>query len=257
MPRGSRHPTRSQGSAFATTQWSLVLAAHEGSDTEARRALEWLCTTYWYPIYAYIRGRVRDAEEARDLTQGYFADLLERNLLSVIDRSKGRFRDFLLASLKNFLSHQRDRAQALKRGGGSRTVSIDATDAESRFRLEPVDRLTPEQLFERRWGLAVMERAMERLRAESAAGDRPATFERLKPYLTGAEPRRAYGEVAAELQMSEGAVKTAVHRLRQRYGSLLRGEIAATVADPAEVDARLLVSYEAEAEGEPRAEARA
>ena len=132
------------GSGFGTTHWSQILAARDGSDTEARAALEWLCTAYWYPVYAFVRRREHDPETARDLTQAYFADLLERGALSRVDREKGRFRDFLLASLKNFLSHERDKAKALKRGGGALTLSLDAGEAERRFQLEPVDHLTPE-----------------------------------------------------------------------------------------------------------------
>jgi len=213
-----------------------VLAAR-GDGAAAREALESLCGAYWYPLYAYSRSRGHDAEAARDLTQGFFAHLLERDFLQPVAREKGRFRAFLLASFKNFLSHERERAQALKRGGGSVTVSMDGEDAEGRYRLEPADRLTPEQLFERRWGLTIMERAMERL--EQASTSRPGHFDRLKGYLTGAQPDVAYREAAAALGLSEGAVKTAVHRLRKEYGRLLREEIAATLVDPDELDDEL------------------
>lgn len=225
------------GAGFPTTQWSVVLAARASGSTAAREALEALCHAYWYPLYAYVRGRGHDAETARDLTQGFFADLLARDFLQPVDPAKGRFRAFLLASLKNFLGHERERALALKRGGGAPTLSLDAEDAERRFRREPVERLTPEQIFERRWGLTIMERAMERLEALSSS--RPGQFDRLKGYLTGAEPTVAYRQVAADLGLSEGAVKTAVHRLRQDYGRILREEIAATIADPAELDDEL------------------
>ena len=218
---------------FATTQWNVVLTARDGNNTQARRALEALCESYWYPLYAYIRRRGHSADEAADLTQAFFADLLSRDFLGGIDRSKGRFRSFLLASLEHFLSRERDKEFALKKGGGVRPVSLDAREAEDRYRLEPEDRRTPEMLFERRWGLTVLERTMERLRAEFA--DQADRFERLRPSLTGAEPAQ-YRDIAGELGMSETAVKAAVHRLRQRYGRLLRDEIAETVADPAEVD---------------------
>ena len=225
---------------FATTQWSVVLAARDGSDTEARQALESLSNAYWYPLYACLRGHGHDAEEACDLTQAFFAELLEKDILQAIDRSKGRFRSFLLASLKNFLSHERDKEQALKRGGGTRTVSMDGADAEGRFQREPVENLTPDQIFERRWGLTVMERAMGRLETETtSSAERPDQFERLKPYLTGAEPHIPYSEVANDLGMTEGAVKTAVHRMRQSYGRILREEIAETIANPAELDDEL------------------
>ena len=218
---------------FATTQWSVVLTARDGSNPQARQALAALCESYWYPLYAFVRRRGHSADDSADLTQAFFADLLSRDFLSSIDRSKGRFRSFLLASLEHFLSRERDKAHAVKKGSGVRPLSLDAREAEDRYQLEPQDRRTPEMLFERRWGLTVLERTMGRLRAEFA--DQPDRFERLKPSLTGAEPAH-YSEVAAGLGMSETAVKAAVHRLRQRYGRLLRDEIAETVADPAEVD---------------------
>jgi len=222
---------------FPTTQWSVVLAARGHTSAEARAALESLCSVYWYPLYAYTRSRGHDPETARDLTQAFFAHLLEQEILRPVDPAKGRFRAFLLASLKNFLAHERERAQALKRGGGVPTLSMDGEDAEGRFRHEPVDRLNPEQIFERRWGLTIMQRAMERLEAASAS--RPGQFERLKGYLTDAEPTVAYRQAAADLGLSEGAVKTAVHRLRREYGLILREEVAATIADPEELDDEL------------------
>ena len=225
------------GARFPTTQWSVVLAAKGQTGTQARDALESLCGAYWYPLYAYIRSRGYDPDTARDLTQAFFADLLERDSLQPVDPAKGRFRAFLLASLKNFLGHERERARALKRGGGVATLSMDGGDAEGRYSREPVERVTPEQVFERRWGLTIMERAMERLEAASAS--RPAQFDRLKGYLTGAEPTAAYREAAADLGLSEAAVKTAVHRLRKDYGRLLREEIRATVADPNDLDDEL------------------
>ncbi len=218
---------------FATTQWNVVLAARDGSESQARLALGSLCEAYWFPLYAYVRHRGHAADEARDLTQAFFADLLSRDFLSAIDRSKGRFRSFLLASLEHFLSHERDKARALKKGAGVRTLSLDADLAETRYRHEPADHLTPELVFERRWGLTVMERAMERLRAETR--DQSERFEQLKACLTGDNPER-YREIALTLGMTENAVKTAVHRLRERYGRLLREEVAETVASAAEVD---------------------
>lgn len=213
------------------------MAARDGSDTDARAALEELCASYWFPLYSYIRRRGFSPEEAADLTQDYFAELLEKDLIQSIDREKGRFRSFLLATLKYFLSHERDKAQALKRGGGATILSLDTDEAEGRYGEEPTESLTPEQLFERRWGLTVMERAMEQLEAESkdASGD-GKRFSRLKPFLTGSEPRVPYEEVGQELGMSAGAVKTAVHRMRQSYGRLLREEIARTVVAGPDVD---------------------
>ena len=221
---------------FATTQWKVVLDARDGTESQARLALESLCHAYWFPLYAYVRRRGHDADEARDLTQAFFADLLGRNFLDAIDRSKGRFRSFLLASLENFLSHERDKANALKKGGGVAPISLDGADAETRYRLEPSDPETPELVFERRWGATVMERTMERLRTEYAG--EPGRFERLKPCLTGDNPDR-YAEIGAALGLAESAVKAAVHRLRQQYGRLLREEIAETVTSPTEVDEEL------------------
>jgi len=221
---------------FATTQWNVVLEARDGTESRARLALESLCNAHWFPLYVYVRSRGNGADEARDLTQAFFADLLERNFLDAIDRSKGRFRSFMLASLEHFLSNQRDKANALKKGGGAQPISLDAVDAETRYRHEPADPVTPELVFERRWGLTVMERTMDRLRAEYA--DQPGRFEQLKPCLTGDNTDR-YRELAAALGMSEPAVKAAVHRLRQRYGRLLRAEIAETVTSEAEVDQEL------------------
>jgi RNA polymerase sigma factor (sigma-70 family) len=221
------------GDRFATTQWSVVQAARDGSETQARRALESLCEAYWFPLYAFVRRRGHPADEAGDLTQAFFADLLSRPFLGSIDRSKGRFRAFLLASLEHFLAHERDKAEALKRGGQAVVFPLDTLTAETRYRYEPSDELTPERVFERRWGLTVMERAMTRLQSES--DDDAARFERLKPCLTGTEQAR-YREIATSLGMTENAVKAAVYRLRQQYGRLLREEIAQTVANPAEVD---------------------
>jgi RNA polymerase sigma-70 factor (ECF subfamily) len=221
---------------FATTQWKVVIQARDGTESQARLALESLCQAYWFPLYAYVRRRGHDADQARDLTQAFFADLLGRNFLETIDRSKGRFRSFLLASLEHFLSHERDKANARKKGGGALPVSLDTADAEVRYRLEPADRETPEVVFERRWGLTVMERTMERLRAEY--DDQTGRFEQLKPCLTGDNPGR-YAQIAATLGTTETAVKAAVHRFRQRYGQLLREEIAETVTSPAEVDEEL------------------
>jgi len=221
---------------FATTSWSHVLAARDGTDTQARVALEGLCEIYWYPLYAYVRRQGHDPEEARDLTQGFFAQLFENETLQRTNPSAGRFRSFLLACLKHFLSHERDRAKALKRGGGTSPISLDADAAEKRYDREPAEGLTPEEVFERRWALAVVERALERLREETDEKANPTRFARLATYLTGEEPRVPYRQAASALGMSEGAVKVAVHRLRQRFGELLRAEVAETLADPEETD---------------------
>jgi len=214
----------------ATTQWSQVLAARDGSDTEARAALESLCQTYWQPLYAFIRHQGASPDEARDLTQGFFAEFLEKDFLAGVDPDKGRFRSFLLASLRHFLSHERDRSRALKRGGGTLTLSLDTDVAEERYLHEPATGGTPEEVFERRWALTVLGRALATLRQESTGEDQQQRFEVLKPYLTGEEPRRPYREVGEELGITELAVRRAVHRLRRRYGQVLRDEISETVA---------------------------
>jgi RNA polymerase sigma factor (sigma-70 family) len=222
--------------AFATTNWSQVLAARDGSDTEAQKALAGLCESYWSPLYAYVRRQGHDVDEARDLTQTYFTQLLEKDYLQNVKPSAGRFRSFLLSSLRHFLSHEWEKARAQKRGGDTRTISFDTDDAELRYGWEPTDHLTPEQIFERRWALTVVERTLERLRLAAIETDTPQRYELLKPHLTGVEPRKSYRDVATELGVSEGTIKVAVHNLRHKFGRILRAEIAETVADPGEVE---------------------
>jgi RNA polymerase sigma-70 factor (ECF subfamily) len=221
---------------WATTSWTQVLAARDAPSSESRQALGALCQAYWYPVYALVRHQGFDADEAGDLTQGYFAELLEKGYLEDFDPSLGRFRVFLRTSVKHFISKQREKARAWKRGGHARIVSLDTEEVEGRFSMEPVDRLTPEEIYERRWALTILERVLVKLRKEFDGDGRAPEFEQLKGFLTGEEPRLQYREVAAALSTSESAVKTSVHRLRQRFGHLLRQEIAETVAVPAEVD---------------------
>lgn len=221
---------------FATTQWSQVLAARDGVDTLARDALASLCETYWYPLFTYVRGQGYGADSARDLTQGFLATLLEKDYLSSVDRRAGRFRSFLLSALRHFLSHERERERALKRGGGTAILSLDMQDAEGRYRLEPVEVCTPEQVFERRWALTILGRALHSLRQSSEEAGSEARYELLKPYLMGEKPRLPYREAASRLGMTEVALRSAVHRLRLRFAETLRSEIAETVAGEAEVD---------------------
>jgi RNA polymerase sigma-70 factor (ECF subfamily) len=221
---------------FATTSWTKVLAARDAPSTEARQALEGLCRVYWYPLYALVRRQGNDAEDARDLTQAYFAELLEKGYLDDYDPERGRFRVFLMSSVRHFLSKQRDKALAWKRGGRADVVSLDADEVEGRYRFEPVDNLTPEQVFERRWALTVLERALARLRREQEDADRGREFGHLEGFLTGQGADASYREVAEQLGTTESAVKSSIHRLRQRFGQLLRAEIAETVSSPAEVD---------------------
>lgn len=219
----------------ATTRWSQVLAARDGSDTEARAALESLCQTYWQPLYAYVRHRGFDPDQARDLTQGYFTELLDKDLLAAVDPAKGRFRAYLLATLRNYLSHERAREEALKRGGGTQTISLDAEAGETAYLGVPTDDLTPDDVFERRWAMTVLERAAAKVR-QGSTGLAKGQFAHLRPYLMSGEAQAGYTETAAVLGISESGVRSAVHRLRRRLGTCLREEIAETVSDPSDVD---------------------
>ena len=222
-------------SYFATTQWSMVLAVGQAGTADARRALAELCETYWPPLYAYLRRTGCSREEAEDTVQGFFALLLERDDLRDVHPERGRFRSFLLASLKHLLSNERDRARAAKRGGGRKIVSFDVEAGESRFAREPADRRTPESLFDRAWALTVLERVSRRLEAEQAAGGKGDRYAVLASHLPGGATEN-YAAAADRLGRTENAVKVAVHRLRQRFGELLREEIAQTVSGPEEVD---------------------
>jgi RNA polymerase sigma-70 factor (ECF subfamily) len=222
--------------AFVTTHWSVVLAARRSDTTRAQAALARLCQTYWYPLYAYVRRRGYEAHDAQDLTQEFFARLLAQNWLAQADRERGRFRTFLLAALSHFLANEWDKARAQKRGGAVQIVPLQLDTAETRYGHEPADPLTPEQCFDRRWALALLDEVLNRLRAEQLAAGTAEMFDALKPCLVGDRQAQPYAELAARLGMTEGAVKVAVHRLRQRYRQLLREEIANTVATPEEVN---------------------
>lgn len=224
------------GRQFATTRWSQVLAAGAGPTSDSREALARLCELYWRPLYAYVRRWGYDADEAQDLTQEFFSRLLEKHYLRAADPARGRFRSFLLASLKHFLSNERDRAAAVKRGGRATVLPLEFETAEGWYVREPPDDETPERVYERRWALTLLERTLERLRREFEAAGKGAMFSRLEGHLTGEQETAPYAQLAAELGTSEGAVKVAVHRLRRRFGALLREEIAETVSEPAEVD---------------------
>jgi DNA-directed RNA polymerase specialized sigma24 family protein len=226
------------GAGFATTRWSLVRAAGRRASPEAERALAALCETYWYPLYAYARRRGLDAEAAGDATQGFFARLLEKGDLAVADRTRGRFRSFLLAAFGHYLANERDRERALRRGGGRPTLSLDFDAGESRYGLEPADEATPERIFDRRWALTLLDRAFARLRDEYGLAGKGDLFEALRPALAG-DRGAPYVEVAARLGMTEGAVKVAAHRLRSRCGEVIRAEIAETVGSAEEVEDEL------------------
>ncbi len=221
---------------FHTTHWSVVFAAGERRTPDADDALSTLCAAYWYPLYAFVRRSGYDAEAASDLTQGFFARVIEKNFLREADPQRGRFRSFLLASLKHFLSNERERERALKRGGGATLLSIEPEEGESRYAREPVDARTPDVLFERGWAVALLEHVLERLRGELDAEGKAHLFDALKPMLMGERADHTYREIGEGLGMSEGAVKVAVHRLRRRYRDVLEEEIGRTLADPTQLE---------------------
>ncbi len=221
---------------FTTTHWSVVLAARQPDTPGAQQALERLCQTYWYPLYVFIRHQGYSPDDAQDLTQAYFERVLARNYFDQADPDKGRFRAFLLARLKHFLSDQRDRDRAAKRGGGATVLSLDAQAAEQRYRLEPVDAMAPDRLYERRWAFTVLAQARERLKQEFVAAGKSELYEQLNALEMGEETGHTYAEVGQRLGMSVDAIKSAVVRLRRRYGELLRQEIAQTVATASEID---------------------
>jgi RNA polymerase sigma factor (sigma-70 family) len=229
--------TQPGSSQFPTTRWSLVVAAGDSHRKDARSALISLCEHYWYPLYAYLRRRGYRAEEAQDLTQEFFIRVLEGRYLDRADPEKGRFRSFILTSLKFFVADEADRDRARKRGGGM-VVSLEFSFGEEQYQREPAHDETPERIFERRWALALIDRVVERLRGEFVHNGRPEHFDRLKVFLLG-QSDAPYAALAQEMNTSEGALKVAIHRLRKRYRELFRQEIAETVADPEEVESEL------------------
>ena len=224
-------------SEFPTTRWTLVVAASDPKRKECRSALASLCENYWYPLYAYLRRRGYPADQAQDLTQEFFIRVLEGRYLDRADPEKGRFRAFLLTSLKFFVADEEDRNRAQKRGGGA-LLPLEFSSGEERYQREPAHDETPERIFERRWALSVLDRVVEKLRDEFVRHGRAEHFERLKVFLLGRSDA-PYAALAHELNTSEGALKVAIHRLRKRYRELFRQEIADTVADPAEVESEL------------------
>jgi RNA polymerase sigma factor (sigma-70 family) len=223
-------------SRFATTNWSLILHAAARDDTQARLAMALLCETYWYPVYAFVRRQGYAAADAEDLTQGYFARFLEKEFIREVRPEYGRFRAFLLVSVRNFLHNERDRERALKRGGGRRLVSLDAVTAERTYDEKLADRTTPEDLFERSWARTLFDRVLEQLEEKAARQGKAERVARLRPFLTGAEPGAGYAALAAEWDVGESAVRAAVHRLRKDFADLLRQEVGRTVTDEKEVD---------------------
>jgi DNA-directed RNA polymerase specialized sigma24 family protein len=222
--------------SFETTRWSLIVAAGGDNSTTARAALATLCEIYWYPLYAYVRRRGTNADEARDLTQGFLTTLLERRDFEHVRQERGRFRAFLLASFQHFLANDLAQRRALKRGRGLTFLPLAFDEAEGRYRIEPTDTTTPETLYERRWTLTVIDRVLAELRREWEASGREAEFDGLKSCLLGTNPAGGYAAIAERLGTTEGALKTSVHRLRRRFQAALRTDIAETVSDPADVD---------------------
>jgi len=224
---------------FTTTKWSVVLRARDRGDPRSREALASLCEAYWYPLYVFVRRQGSDPNDALDLTQGFFAALIEKDLLDSVRQERGKFRSFLLASLKHHIAHERRREHALKRGGGQEVLPLDGEGAEKRYQIDPADDRTPDRAYERQWALAVIGRAQDRLRGALEADGKGEQYRLLVPFLTDVRPEQPYQEVAGALRTTEASVKMAVLRLRRRLGQLLREEIAHTVEEPADVDAEL------------------
>jgi RNA polymerase sigma-70 factor (ECF subfamily) len=222
--------------SFETTRWSIVAAAGSDDPSAARSALAALCEAYWYPLYAYARRWGASPDDARDLTQAFLASLIERRDFGALHPDRGRFRAFLLASLKHFLANDASRRRAAKRGGGVAPLPLAFDEAEGRYGVEPTDPATPERLYERRWALTVIERVLAAVRAEWEQAGREREFDALKGCLLGGAPPGGYAAVAGQLGTTEGAVKAAVHRLRRKFQARLRDDIGATVSDPADVD---------------------
>jgi RNA polymerase sigma-70 factor (ECF subfamily) len=235
----SNSEAQAHGGVFAATHWSVVLAAGDPASPKARQALETLCRTYWYPLYAYLRRTGHRPADAEDLVQGFFLHLLRREILKSVQREGGRFRSFLLATLKHFLSDEKDKAAAKKRGGEHQFLSWEQDKAEQQFLREPVDIESPDRLFERRWALTLLERAMSRLHEECLTAGNAERFAQLKGFVSGEKGALSYAEAAARTGLTPSALKSAVFRLRQRYHELIREEVSHTVADPGEVDEEL------------------
>lgn len=229
-------PRSGEADQFETTQWSAVLAAGQDTTAESREALAKLCEAYWFPLYAFIRRKGATVDDAKDLTQGFFAQLIEKGFLKEVRRERGKFRAFLLTALKHYMANERRRDRAQKRGGGQTPSSLDFDVAEGTYRLESAEELTPEKLYERQWAMTLLDQVSQSLSEEYAQSGKGAFFDTLRPFLTGEEPRGSYAQVAGELAMTEGAVKVAVHRLRKRFGAVLRREIAQTLTPSDDVE---------------------
>lgn len=232
--------------SFATTHWSIVLEAGRGGKcADADGALAQLCQKYWFPLYAYVRRRVHDTNEAQDLTQEFFSRLLEKEILAEANPDRGRFRSFLLTAMQNFLTNEWRKTQATKRGGGGKLLSLDFSAGDSKLNFETGHDWTAERIFERNWGITLLEHVLARLRDEYAAAGKEKMFAALRPFISSNRDESSFATVGEQLKMTEGAAKVAAHRLRKRYRELLRAELAQTVADPADVDAEIAWLFQA------------
>jgi RNA polymerase sigma-70 factor (ECF subfamily) len=232
-------PDTAMGAQFTATSWTNVIAAQQSGSPEAAAALEKLCRSYWYPLYAYLRRKGNDPHRAQDLTQEFLYRLIKENYLGAADRRRGKFRSFLLAALNHFVSNQRDYERAIKRGGRVNFVSLDDTESETRFLREPASDQSPEKIFERNWFLALFDEALARLREEQAAAGKAGTFDQLKQFVIEDAEAGDYRTVAGRVNMTPNAVAVTVHRLRERYKKLVQEEVMRTVADPAEIEDEL------------------
>ncbi|MEO2018361.1 MAG: sigma-70 family RNA polymerase sigma factor [Fuerstiella sp.] len=239
LPKEYRNSGPSGAAGFATTRWSIVNSAGQTSSPDSRVALESLCQAYWFPLYAYVRKRVDDVEEAHDLTQAFFQQLLAKNYLADADPERGRFRSFLITAFKHFLSKEWEKARAEKRGGGRRVLSLDFQVGDSRISQEPACDLTAEQIYERQWAMTLLERVTDRLQHEYEEAGKGEQFEHLKDFIIGQYSETTYADVAAQLASTEAAMKMTAHRMRRRYREILREEIAEIVATPEDVDTEI------------------
>jgi RNA polymerase sigma-70 factor (ECF subfamily) len=237
--------TRFNGEIFATTRWTVVLAAGGRGTPQANLALEELCRTYWYPLYVYVRRHGHSREDAEDLTQAFFARLLEKNFLEGVTSDRGKFRAFLLIAFKRFLANEWDRANRQKRGGGIAPLSLDWQDADTRYQINPADNISPDKLYDRAWAMTVLERVITRLRDEHTRDGKANVYSQLERFLMVGKDALSYDDAATALQMTEGAVRVAVHRLRKRYRELLREEIAQTLSDPSLADEEMQALFSA------------
>ena len=245
MPKDSTESPFRAAAVFRTTHWSMIVEAGSNDSVRSAAAMEELCQRYWYPLYAYVRRRGHSHADAADLTQTFFTRLLEKSSIARVSPGTGRFRSFLLASMKNFLINEWDSANRLKRGGGTKTFSLDDSTAEELYRQEPAHHAAPDKLFDHRWAVSMLEIALARLRAEFVASERADLYDVLKPALTAEKLADPYSAVAARFGLTEGALRVAIHRLRKRLGELLRAEVAQTVEKPEDVDEELRYLLEA------------